>query len=59
MPRLIAIDPATATGESKVLLDTVEKKLGVTPNLLGAALLGRRRKSHAASCNGKVSYREA
>ena len=34
MPRLIAIDPATATGESKVLLDTIQKKLGVTPNLL-------------------------
>jgi uncharacterized peroxidase-related enzyme len=34
MPRLTPIDPATATGEAKVLLDGVQKKLGVTPNLL-------------------------
>lgn len=34
MPRLTAIDPATATGEAKELLDGVRKKLGVTPNLI-------------------------
>lgn len=34
MPRLPAIDPVTATGEAKVLLDGVQKKLGVTPNIL-------------------------
>jgi len=34
MPRLNAIDPATATGEAKALLDGVQKKLGAAPNLL-------------------------
>jgi uncharacterized peroxidase-related enzyme len=34
MPRLTPIDPTTATGEAKVLLEGVQKKLGVTPNLL-------------------------
>ena len=34
MPRLTAIDPKTATGKSKSLLDAVQKKLGMTPNLL-------------------------
>ena len=34
MPRLTAVDPATATGEAKTLLDGVQKKLGATPNLL-------------------------
>ena len=34
MPRLIAIDPATATGEAKELLDGIQKKLGVTPNVI-------------------------
>ena len=34
MPRLTAIDPATASGEAKALLDGVEKKLGLAPNIL-------------------------
>jgi uncharacterized peroxidase-related enzyme len=34
MPRLTPIDPASATGDAKVLLDGVQKKLGVTPNLI-------------------------
>lgn len=33
MPRLNAIDPATATGKTKELLDGVQKKLGSTPNI--------------------------
>ena len=34
MPRLPAIDPATAAGEAKELLDAVQKKLGGTPNVV-------------------------
>lgn len=34
MPRIIAVNPATAEGETKVLLDAVQKKLGITPNLV-------------------------
>lgn len=34
MPRLNAIDPATAKGETKILLDAVQKKVGMTPNLI-------------------------
>ena len=34
MPRLNTIDPATATGEAKELLDGIQKKLGLTPNVL-------------------------
>lgn len=34
MPRLAAVDPATATGKAKDLLDGVQKALGVTPNLM-------------------------
>ncbi len=34
MPRLTAVEPATATGEAKELLDGVLRKLGVTPNVL-------------------------
>ena len=34
MPRLTAIDPATATGEAKALLDGVQKKLGMAPNIV-------------------------
>jgi uncharacterized peroxidase-related enzyme len=33
MPRLEAIDPKTATGPAKQLLDGVQKKLGFTPNI--------------------------
>jgi uncharacterized peroxidase-related enzyme len=33
MSRIAAIDPATATGKTKDLLDGVEKGLGVVPNL--------------------------
>ncbi|MEO1092303.1 MAG: carboxymuconolactone decarboxylase family protein [Pseudomonadota bacterium] len=34
MPRLTPVDPATATGEAKELLDGVKKKLGMTPNVI-------------------------
>lgn len=34
MSRIPAVDPATATGEAKDLLDAVQKKLGFAPNLL-------------------------
>ena len=34
MPRIAPIDPNTATGRSKDLLDGVQAALGVTPNLL-------------------------
>lgn len=34
MNRLPALDPATATGKSKTLLDAVQAKLGRTPNLM-------------------------
>lgn len=34
MARISAIDPATATGEAKALLDAVQAKLGITPNFL-------------------------
>ncbi|MCK0104594.1 carboxymuconolactone decarboxylase family protein [Pseudohalocynthiibacter sp. F2068] len=33
MPRLNAIDPATASGDAKELLDGIKKKIGMTPNL--------------------------
>ena len=34
MARIQPIDPAQAQGKSKVLLDGVQKKLGITPNLI-------------------------
>lgn len=34
MPRIPAIEPASATGEAKVLLDAVQAQLGVTPNFV-------------------------
>lgn len=34
MPRLTAIDPKSATGRAKELLDVVQKKLGLTPNMM-------------------------
>ena len=34
MSRLQPIDPATATGKAKELLDAVQKKLGKTPNMM-------------------------
>jgi len=36
MPRISAIDPATAAGEAKELLDGVQKKIGMTPNIFRA-----------------------
>lgn len=33
MPRLTAINPANATGETKELLDGVQKKIGMAPNI--------------------------
>jgi len=34
MPRMTAIDPTTATGDAKELLDGVQKKMGMTPNII-------------------------
>ena len=34
MPRITAIDPAAATGAARNLLDAVQAKLGLTPNLM-------------------------
>ena len=34
MTRLDAVNPATATGETKQLLDAVQAKIGMTPNVL-------------------------
>jgi len=34
MPRLTAIDPVSTTGKVKDLLDAVQKKLGLTPNMM-------------------------
>ena len=34
MSRIAAIDPRTATGEAKALLDAVQARLGVTPNFI-------------------------
>jgi uncharacterized peroxidase-related enzyme len=34
MPRIPAVDPSLATGEAKQLLDAVQTKLGLTPNLM-------------------------
>jgi len=34
MPRLNAVDPDTATSDAKVLLDAVQSKIGMTPNVL-------------------------
>ena len=34
MTRLTAIDPTKATGEAKPLLDAVQAKLGITPNMM-------------------------
>jgi len=34
MPRIPAVNPATASGRAKELLDAVQRSLGVTPNLM-------------------------
>jgi uncharacterized peroxidase-related enzyme len=34
MPRISALDPNAATGDAKLLLEVVQKKLGMTPNLI-------------------------
>ena len=34
MSRITVVNPSTATGETKALLDSVQAKLGVTPNFL-------------------------
>lgn len=34
MSRITVVDPATATGHSKTLLDAVQSSLGVTPNFI-------------------------
>ena len=34
MPRISAVDPAATTGKTKQLLDAVQAKLGLTPNLM-------------------------
>ena len=37
MSRIPALDPSTASGNVKTLLDGVQKGLGVTPNLFRVA----------------------
>jgi len=34
MPRITCVEPKTATGKAKQLLDAVQSKLGMTPNLM-------------------------
>lgn len=34
MTRITIVDPATATGDAKSLLDTVQAQLGITPNFI-------------------------
>lgn len=34
MPRINVVDPKTATGEAKVLLDAVRQQLGIVPNFI-------------------------
>lgn len=34
MPRIQPIDPTNAQGQAKTLLDAVQKKLGITPNMM-------------------------
>ncbi len=53
MPRLTAIDPATATGEAKALLDGVQKKLGMAPNIM------RTMANSAAVLKGFLGFGEA
>ena len=36
MPRLNSVDPETAQGKAKLLLDGVQKSLGMTPNIMRA-----------------------
>jgi uncharacterized peroxidase-related enzyme len=40
MQRLTAVDPAEATGKAKHLLDAVQAKLGMTPNLMKTLAAG-------------------
>ncbi len=51
--RLTAIDPATATGESKAALDAVEKKMGRIPNIF--KLMG----NSPAAVNAYLAFSEA
>jgi uncharacterized peroxidase-related enzyme len=50
MPRLDAVNPETATGEAKTLLDGVQKNLGATPNLMRTMALS------PAVLNGYLSF---
>ncbi len=34
MPRLTAVDPSTAMGETREMLDAIQSKIGMTPNVL-------------------------
>jgi uncharacterized peroxidase-related enzyme len=50
MPRLNPIDPAQATGKTKELLETVQKKLGFAPNMM------RTMAASAAVLDGYLSF---
>ena len=36
MPRINVVDPKTATGETRALLDGVQQQLGIVPNFIRA-----------------------
>jgi uncharacterized peroxidase-related enzyme len=50
MPRLTALNPETATGEAKALLDGVQKNLGMAPNIV------RTLANSPAALNGYLSF---
>lgn len=50
MPRLNTIDPATATGEARTLLEGVQKSLGMAPNI------ARTMANSPAALNGYLSF---
>ena len=53
MQRLTSIDPATAAGEQKELLDAVQQKIGMTPNIL------RTMANSPAALRGYLGFGEA
>lgn len=53
MTRLTAVDPKTAEGDAKTLLDAVQKKIGMTPNIL------RTMAHSSAALKGYLDFGEA
>jgi len=54
MSRIPAVDPATAQGKSKELLDAVNKALGATPNMFRVAAQSPVALEGLVSLNGAV-----